>query len=44
MEEEYYEDVDGKKVKTSKSVWSAGDFTVEVYAATQEGGSGAGDD
>ena len=36
MEDEYYEDADGNKQLTSKSTWSTGDFTVEVYAATQE--------
>lgn len=36
MEEEYYTDADGNKQRTSKSTWSTGDFTVEVYAATQE--------
>ena len=36
MEDEYYEDEDGNQKLTSKSTWSTGDFTVEVYAATQE--------
>lgn len=35
-EDEYYVDADGNKQITSKSVWSTDDFTVEVYAATQE--------
>ncbi len=36
MEDEYYEDEDGNKKLTSKSTWTTGDFTVEVYAATKE--------
>lgn len=36
MEDEYYTDADGNKKVTSKSTWSTGDFTVDVYAATQE--------
>ncbi len=36
MEDEYYEDEDGNQKLTSKATWSTGDFSVEVYAATQE--------
>ena len=36
MEDEYYEDEDGNKKLTSKTTWTTGDFTVEVYAATKE--------
>lgn len=36
MEDEYYEDADGNQQLTSKSTWGTSDFTVEVYAATQE--------
>ncbi len=36
MEEEYYEDVDGSKQKQPKTTWGYDDFTVEIYAATEE--------
>lgn len=36
MENEYYEDEDGNQKLTSKATWGTGDFSVEVYAATQE--------
>lgn len=36
MEQEYYEDVDGNKVKQMKTSWGYDDFNVDIYAATQE--------
>lgn len=36
MEEEYYEGEDGKKEKQPKTTWGYEDFSIEIYAATQE--------
>lgn len=36
MEKEYYEDTDGKQKEQSKATWMMDDFTMEVYAATEE--------
>lgn len=36
MEPEYYEDADGNQKEKAKMVWGNGDFSVDVYAATEE--------
>lgn len=36
MEQEYYEDINGEKVKQPKTTWSYDDWEAEIYAATQE--------
>ena len=36
MEEEYYEGPDGEKVKQPKTTWGYDDFSIEIYAATED--------
>ena len=36
MEEEYYEGPDGEKVKQPKTTWGYDDFSIDIYAATEE--------
>lgn len=36
LEEEYYEDEEGNKHKQPKTTWGFNDFSVEIYAATEE--------
>ncbi len=36
MEQEYYENENGEKVKQPKTTWSYDDWEAEIYAATQE--------
>lgn len=36
MEDEYYEDAEGKKHKQPRTTWGMEDFQMEVYAASQE--------
>lgn len=36
MEDEYYEDAEGNKHKRPKTTWGYDDFSVEIYAATEQ--------